>query len=124
MRAEAPAIVVTITDSADRVLAFVRDRNLVVDWILETHPHADHMTAAAYLKRETGAKVAIGQGITRVQERFRELFGLGPEFAADVRQFDRLLAIARLSHDLILQVLQHLLEIQPDNRVVVGDENA
>lgn len=86
-----PASAGTSTDSADRVLAFVRDRNLVVGWILETHAHADHMTAAAYLKRETGAKVAIGQGITRVQERFRELFGLGPEFAADGRQFDRLL---------------------------------
>lgn len=85
-----PASARVSTASADRVLAFVRTHALTVDWILETHAHADHLTAAAYLKRETGAKVAIGRGITRVQERFKALFGLEPEFATDGRQFDRL----------------------------------
>lgn len=80
------------TVSADRVLDFVRAHRLTVEWILETHAHADHLTAAAYLKRETGAKVAIGRGITGVQERFKGLFGLEPEFATDGRQFDRLFA--------------------------------
>jgi len=80
------------TASADRVLAFVREHRLTLDWVLETHAHADHLTAAAYLKRETGAKVAIGRGITEVQTRFKALFGLGPEFATDGRQFDRLFA--------------------------------
>lgn len=82
----------TTTVSADRLLAYVRDHGLTVDWILETHAHADHLTAAAHLKQRTGAKVAIGQGITRVQTRFKALFGLEPDFATDGRQFDRLLA--------------------------------
>ena len=87
-----PASARTSTRSADRVLAFARATGLAVDWILETHAHADHLTAAAYLKRETGAKVAIGRGITAVQERFKALFGLEPAFATDGSQFDRLLA--------------------------------
>ena len=82
----------TSTASADRVLDFVRQHRLRVDWILETHAHADHLTAAAYLKRETGAEVAIGRGITQVQERFKALFGLESEFATDGSQFDRLFA--------------------------------
>ena len=87
-----PASARTSTTSADRVLDFVRTHGLSVDWILETHAHADHLTAAAYLKGKTGAKVAIGRGITQVQARFKELFGLEPEFATDGRQFDRLFA--------------------------------
>ncbi|MFB9067580.1 MBL fold metallo-hydrolase [Pseudofulvimonas gallinarii] len=82
----------TSTASADRVLAFVHEHGLKVNWILETHAHADHLTAAAYLKAKTGAEVAIGRGITRVQERFKHLFGLEADFPTDGRQFDRLLA--------------------------------
>jgi glyoxylase-like metal-dependent hydrolase (beta-lactamase superfamily II) len=82
----------TSTVSAERVLDFVRANDLVVDWILETHAHADHLTAAAYLRGETGAKVAIGQGIRQVQARFKALFGLEPDFATDGSQFDRLFA--------------------------------
>lgn len=80
----------TSTASADRVLEFIRERRLTVDWILETHAHADHLTAAAHLKRETGAKVAIGRSITQVQERFKALFGLEAAFPTDGSQFDRL----------------------------------
>lgn len=80
----------TSNASADRVLEFLRDHRLTVEWILETHAHADHLTAAAYLKDKTGAKVAIGRGITRVQDRFKALFGLAPGFAVDGRQFDHL----------------------------------
>lgn len=86
-----PAAARTSTAAADRVLAFLREHGLTADWILETHAHADHLTAASYLKQKTGAKVAIGRGITRVQERFRALFGLEPGFSADGSQFDRLL---------------------------------
>lgn len=82
----------TSTASADRVLTYVRGQQLTVDWILETHAHADHLTAAAYLKGETGARVAIGGGITGVQAHFAPLFGLGAEFLPDGGQFDRLLA--------------------------------
>ena len=86
-----PSAARTSTVSADRVLEFLRKHGLNADWILETHAHADHLTAASYLKTRTGAKVAIGRGITRVQERFRALFGLEPEFPTDGSQFDRLL---------------------------------
>lgn len=87
-----PASARTSTKSAEKVLDFVRTKGLTVDWILETHAHADHLTAAAYLKQQTGAKVAIGRGITQVQERFKTLFGLEPDFPTDGRQFDRLFA--------------------------------
>lgn len=85
-----PAGAVTSTGSADTVLAFVREHRLKVEWILETHAHADHLSAAGYLHDSLGAPVAIGRGIVQVQERFKALFGLGDEFVADGRQFDRL----------------------------------
>lgn len=78
------------TRSADAVIEFVAANRLTVEWILETHAHADHLTAAGYLKAQTGAKIAIGRGITRVQDRFKSLFGLEPGFATDGSQFDRL----------------------------------
>ena len=59
----------TRTVSADKVVAFVRDQRLQVQWILETHAHADHITAAPYLRRELGGKIAIGSNITQVQAR-------------------------------------------------------
>lgn len=82
----------TATTFADTVLGFVRDHQLTVVWILETHAHADHLTAAAYLREKTGAKVAIGRGITQVQARFKALFNLEPGFATDGSQFDHLFA--------------------------------
>lgn len=85
-----PASARVTTESADRVLAFVAGRGLALDWVLETHAHADHLTAAAHIKRKTGARTGIGRGITRVQERFKALFGLEPEFPTDGSQFDRL----------------------------------
>jgi glyoxylase-like metal-dependent hydrolase (beta-lactamase superfamily II) len=80
----------TSTGSADAVLAFVRAHALRVEWILETHAHADHLSAGGVLREATGARLAIGRGITDVQARFAELFGLGDDFHADGRQFDRL----------------------------------
>lgn len=85
-----PAAARTRTASADGVLAFVDAHRLGVAWVLETHAHADHLTAAAYLRERTGAKVGIGRGIVQVQERFRTLLGFEPEFRADGSQFDRL----------------------------------
>jgi glyoxylase-like metal-dependent hydrolase (beta-lactamase superfamily II) len=78
--------------SADRLVARVRELEAQVDWILETHVHADHLTAAPYLKQQVGGLVAIGDQITRVQEVFGDLFHAGNEFARDGRQFDRLFA--------------------------------
>lgn len=80
----------TSTVSADAVADFVRRRDLHAAWILETHAHADHLSAGAYLRETLGAKLAIGRGIVGVQAHFKELFGLGDEFVADGRQFDRL----------------------------------
>src|SRR5688500_11999549 len=76
--------------SAERVLACVAEHRLQVEWILETHAHADHLTAAAWLRERTGARVGIGRGIVQVQARFREPLGLGADFRADGSQFDRL----------------------------------
>ncbi len=80
----------TSTVSADLLLAFVHARRLTVEWILETHAHADHLSAGGYLHDALGAPVAIGQGIVHVQARFRLWYGLGADFAVDGSQFDRL----------------------------------
>lgn len=80
----------TSTVSADALLAFVRSKLLTVAWILETHAHADHLSAAGYLADQLQAPVAIGRGIVQVQQHFKTLFGLGDEFIADGSQFDRL----------------------------------
>jgi glyoxylase-like metal-dependent hydrolase (beta-lactamase superfamily II) len=73
------------------VLAFVRQRGLRIGWILETHAHADHLSAAGYLHDTLAAPIAIGRGIVDVQAHFKPVFGLGDDFAADGSQFDRLL---------------------------------
>ena len=82
----------TWTESADRLLACVRESKYQVPWIFETHAHADHLSAAPHLKAALGAKVAIGAGIADVQRTFADILNLGTEFPADGRQFDRLLA--------------------------------
>ena len=82
----------TWTESADKLLACVRESQYQVPWILETHAHADHLSAARHLKQALGAEVAIGAGIAEVQRTFRDILNLGADFAADGRQFDRLLA--------------------------------
>ncbi|MDE2203832.1 MAG: MBL fold metallo-hydrolase [Burkholderiaceae bacterium] len=80
----------TSTVSADKVIAFVNEHGLRVEWILETHAHADHLSAAPYLKRHLGGRIAIGQDICRVQGVFKALFNLEPEFRLDGSQFDHL----------------------------------
>jgi glyoxylase-like metal-dependent hydrolase (beta-lactamase superfamily II) len=80
----------TRTASADRLAAFVREQQLRVEWILETHAHADHLSAAHYLRKQLGGKIAIGGRITRVQEVFKGIFHLEPEFRPDGHQFDHL----------------------------------
>ncbi len=80
----------TSTRSADALLAYVASEELTVDWILETHAHADHLSAAQYLKTKVGGKVAIGEHITRVQAGFKRLFNEDERFATDGSQFDHL----------------------------------
>ena len=82
----------TATASADRMIALVRERGLTVEWILETHVHADHLSAAPYLKERVGGRIGIGEHIREVQKVFRALFNLEPGFMADGRQFDHLFA--------------------------------
>ena len=76
--------------SADKILAYVKDNRLQAEWILETHAHADHLSAAPYLKDKLGAKLGIGVHITIVQNVFGKIFNAGPEFQRDGSQFDSL----------------------------------
>ena len=80
----------TRTASARKVVDFVRAQQLTVQWILETHAHADHLTAAYHLREVLGGKIAIGAEITQVQKVFKGIFHLEPGFQADGRQFDHL----------------------------------
>ena len=81
----------TSTKSADQVIAFIRDHQLQTAWILETHAHADHLTAAPYLQTHLGGKLVIGNHITSVQAVFKGVFNLDDRFQADGAQFDHLL---------------------------------
>lgn len=78
--------------SADKVIEFVQANNLKVDWILETHAHADHLTAAPYLKQKLGGRTAIGDHIGGVQKVFKGIFNMEPSFREDGSQFDHLFA--------------------------------
>ena len=80
------------TRSADAIVAHVRERGFTVEWILETHVHADHLTAAAYLKKRLGGILAIGAKVAAVQATFAKIYNLGPDFRADGSQFERLFA--------------------------------
>ncbi|WP_460844102.1 MBL fold metallo-hydrolase [Noviherbaspirillum agri] len=80
----------TSTVSADRLIARVHELGATVQWILETHVHADHLSAAAYLKQKLGGRIAIGQHVTAVQQVFGRLFNAGKDFPCDGRQFDHL----------------------------------
>lgn len=81
---------VTSFKSADQIIDYVKKNQLEVEWILETHVHADHLSAAPYLKEQVGGKLAIGENITVVQHTFGKLFNAGTDFAMDGRQFDHL----------------------------------
>ena len=80
----------TRTESADRVIAMIQADDLIVDWILETHVHADHLSAAPYLHRALGGQICIGNHIVDVQTIFAALFNVEPEFKRDGSQFDAL----------------------------------
>ena len=117
------------TLSADKLIAFINDRRLTVAWILETHAHADHLSSAHYLREKLGGKIAIGNEISKVQETFKKIFNLGPEFIPDGRQFDYLLTdaetfkVGKLSATAI-SVSGHTpadLAYQFDDAIFVGD---
>jgi glyoxylase-like metal-dependent hydrolase (beta-lactamase superfamily II) len=77
-------------DGADRIIAFIKEKGLTVEWLIETHVHADHLSAAPYIQKKLGGKLGIGDKITVVQETFGKIFNEGTEFQRDGSQFDRL----------------------------------
>ena len=81
----------TSLEAADEIIDYVREAGLTVDWILETHAHADHLSAAPYLQEKLGGEMAIGRDIVTVQGVFGKVFNEGTEFERDGSQFDRLL---------------------------------
>ena len=117
------------TASAQAIIEHIKCRGYALDWILETHAHADHLSAAQFLKQALGGKVAIGEGIREVQASFMKFYNLGKDFKADGSQFDQLLKDGdslRLG-DLSVQVLAmggHTsdgLAYRVENAVFVGD---
>ncbi len=78
-------------ESADEVIAYIEAEGLTLEWLLETHVHADHLSGAPYIQRKLGGKIAIGENITIVQDVFGKVFNEGTEFQRDGSQFDRLL---------------------------------
>lgn len=87
-----PASGRTSLRSADKVIAYVKEQGLTVEWLLETHAHADHLSAAPYLQDKLGGKIAIGEHIVTVQKVFGTLFNAGTEFQRDGSDFDHLFA--------------------------------
>lgn len=89
---------VTATLSADRVVDYVQHNELTVDWILETHAHADHLSGARYLQQKLGGRIAIGERIREVQAIFKRLFNLERQFLPDGSQFDHLFTDGEVFH--------------------------
>jgi glyoxylase-like metal-dependent hydrolase (beta-lactamase superfamily II) len=85
-----PASGRTSTGSAEKIADFVSARGLEVEWLLETHAHADHLSAAPWLQQKLGGQIAIGRGILAIQQVFGKIFNEGTDFARDGSQFDRL----------------------------------
>lgn len=81
----------TATRNADAILSYINEQGLEVEWILDTHPHADHLSAAPYLKEKTGAPTAIGEKVVKVQKLWKDIYNW-PDFPADGSQWDKLFA--------------------------------
>lgn len=88
----------TSTASADRVMAWVREQGLQLDWILETHAHADHLSAARHIQQQLGGRIAIGEHIREVQATFKKLFNLERGFLPDGSQFEHLFRDGEVFH--------------------------
>jgi glyoxylase-like metal-dependent hydrolase (beta-lactamase superfamily II) len=88
----------TNTKSADEVIAFIKEQGLSLEWILETHAHADHLSAAPYIQKQLGGKIAIGSHIQDVQKVFKGIFNLEPGFAVNGSQFDFLIEEGKEIH--------------------------
>lgn len=118
-----PAAGRTTTVSADKIIAFVKEQGLAIDWLLETHAHADHVSAAPYLQEKFGGKVAIGEHIVTVQQNFGALFNVGSDFQRDGSDFDHLWKDGdrfRIG-DIDVTVLHVPGHTPADNAYVIGD---
>ncbi|MDO8883360.1 MAG: MBL fold metallo-hydrolase [Pseudotabrizicola sp.] len=80
----------TATRDAQKILDYVRDAGITVEWILDTHPHADHFSAAGWLKGRLGAQTGVGEHVVKVQALWKGIYNLGDDFVADGRQWDRM----------------------------------
>ena len=118
-----PASGRTSTTSADAVIAYVREQGLEVEWLLETHAHADHLSAAPYLQEQLGGRLAIGRHILTVQNVFGKIFNEGTRFARDGSQFDHLFDEGdRFSVGTIPAIALHVPGHTPaDMAYVIGD---
>jgi len=88
----------TDTKSADEIIQYVKENNLEVQWLLESHVHADHLSAAPYIQKQVGGKIGIGDRITVVQDTFGKVFNEGTEFQRDGSQFDKLFKEGDIFH--------------------------
>ncbi|MEQ9123562.1 MAG: MBL fold metallo-hydrolase [Alphaproteobacteria bacterium] len=79
-------------DHADQIVAYIREKGWTLEWLIETHVHADHLSAAPYIQQKLGGRIGIGDRITVVQDTFGKIFNEGTEFQRDGSQFDRLFA--------------------------------
>ncbi len=113
----------TSFDSADAIIAYVRDQGLTVRWVMETHVHADHLSAAPYLQEQLGGDLAIGAEIVTVQNVFGKIFNEGTDLARDGSQFDRLLddGDALMVGDIPLLALHVPGHTPADMAYVIGD---
>lgn len=113
----------TGTGSADKLLACVRDQGLTVDWILETHAHADHLSGARYLQSQIGGRIAIGENIRQVQATFKKLYNLERSFLPDGSQFDHLFKDGESFHIGTLEVTALLVpgHTPADMAYLIGD---
>ena len=113
----------TSTAAADELIDYVQQQGIGVDWLLETHAHADHLSAAPYLQKRLGGKLAIGREIVAVQQAFGKIFNFGAEFAQDGSEFDRLFADGdAFSIGAIPAIVMHVPGHTPaDVAYVIGD---
>jgi glyoxylase-like metal-dependent hydrolase (beta-lactamase superfamily II) len=112
----------TASTNADRMLGFVKEKGLTVEWILDTHPHADHFSAAHYLKQKTGAPTAIGEKVVEVQKLWKGFYNW-PDFPADGSQWDRLFAdFPGGSAAALWASIQAILALPDDTRIFTGHD--
>lgn len=113
----------TDKSGARKIVEYIENRSLALEWIVETHAHADHLTAAQFLKSELGGQVGIGRGICDVQAHFARVFNLQAPFSADGRQFDRLFSDGDTTRigNLDMQVLHTPGHTNDSVSYVVGD---